>query len=99
MTELDPIHYCRYYKGEEECPQGIKASFWMYEKLWVDWFIKKDNYLTEATREYLAHNLAEFQNTDDTPISLKAILFNRYSHWLGCDVKGFKKWYTEEYYG
>ena len=41
----------------------------------------------------------EFEQMDNTPVTLKALLFNRYSHWMGCNTDGFKKWYKKEYHG
>lgn len=51
--------------------------------------------------EYIAARLSEFEMQDDTPIALKALLFNRYGHWLGGyglveDAKSFKKFYLNE---
>ena len=51
--------------------------------------------MRRAIEDYIDANLSEFEMGDDTPLSLKALLFNRYSHWLGGhgieeDVKNFK---------
>lgn len=34
------IQYCRYYKGEEECPESYNGTafgnVWFYEKVWMN---------------------------------------------------------------
>lgn len=52
--------------------------------------------------EYISAGLSEFNMMDDTPITLKALLFNRYCHWCGGyglieDAKAFKKFYLNSY--
>ena len=95
----DYLNFCRYYKGEKECPGNKKASFWEYERKWVDLSMSKDDILGNMLDEYIAYGLGDFEKMDNTPITLKALLFNRYSHWMGCDTYGFKNWYRKEYHG
>lgn len=103
MNEL--LKYCRYYKGETEAPPEIneegKANFWYYEQLWVEReeFRDENNY---NTQEYINFGLADFNKDDGTPLTLKAILFNRHCHWNGGygienDIKTFKEWYKSYY--
>ena len=47
--------------------------------------------------EYLSYGLREFENMDGVPITLKAILFNRFSHWNRADTEEFKAWYLATY--
>ena len=99
----DLIKYCRYYKGEEFCPEDISKdeneSLWYYEQLWV----KRDELRDEKgynTTGYIDYGLKDFNADDGVPITLKALLFNRYCHWsggYGNDVEGFKKWYKKYY--
>ena len=95
----------RYYKGETEAPPEInkegKAVFWYYEQLWVEREVFRDenNY---NTQEYINFGLQDFNKDDGTPLTLKAILFNRHCHWSGGygienDIKTFKEWYKSYY--
>ena len=104
MEKKDYLPFCRYYKGEKENPykSGNKALFWDYERAWIESSIEKDDALGNMLDEYIAAGLSEFEMRDGIPATLKALLFNRYGHWLGGyglieDAKGFKKFY-ERYY-
>lgn len=100
MEKKDLLKFCRYYKGEDdECPRNTKYSFWAYEKKWVELTCQKDDFLGHMLDEYIAYGLSGFEKSDDTPITLKSVLFNRFSHWHGCDTEGFKDYYRDEYYG
>lgn len=101
MEEL--IKQCRYYKGEKECPRDIdkkgKCLYWNYEKIWVESDKWRDEKIGEVS-EYVRYGLKEFNKDDGTPITLKALLFNRYEHWSGNYgnlAEGFKVWYIESY--
>lgn len=105
MREL--IQFCRYYKGERNCPSEIekknKSFMWFYEKLWVEREELRDENGHNAT-EYKQYKLAAFNKDDGTPMTLKALLFNRHNHWTGGwgmenDVKSFKKFYQNYYIG
>lgn len=106
MKTSDLLSFCRYYKGEEECPfasNNPNSLCWWYEQKWVEFTIKargdedsdESKVLSSYLAEYIRAGMREFEKTDDTPIALKALLFNRYYHWnVGGD---FKKWYKEVY--
>ena len=90
MKESDLLQYCRYYKGERENPyegkDQNKMMLWLYER---------------NLDEYTAVGLAEFENADGVPITLKSLLFNRYaqgnmSSMMDC-VEPFKKFYKRYY--
>ena len=81
------IKQCRYYNGEEENPYGEggdKAMFWFYERWWAE---KMANGDTDVLSFYLSLyervGLTDFEEDDGVPITLKAILFNRYEEWVG----------------
>ena len=97
MTREDYIGFCRYYNGEDECPKGVRVSFWEYERSWVDMSMSQGYILSNMIDDYIAYGLANFEVTDNAPMSLKAVLFNKFSHWSGCDTEGFKRWYKKEY--
>lgn len=94
------ILQCRYYNGEEVCPPEENGQFWFYEKVWVEKAIAQKENLYGTIKEYLFYGLADFEKSDGTPIGIKAILFNRYEHWVGYDNEshdGFKAWYRQHY--
>lgn len=105
MDKKDYLQFCRYYKGEETNPyEGKdmnKAMLWFYESVWVrEMQDEKDQTLFIYLDEYVNYGLADFKKTDDTPATLKALLFNRYAK--GCysmqdAVKPFKKFYKAYY--
>lgn len=93
------INKCRYYKGEESCPEQLKNAgkdyLWFYEKKWVEL-----NGEFEDNGEYKDNDLASFEKDDDVPLSLKKVLFNRYIQdvWsISEAIPLFKKWYLEQY--
>lgn len=103
------VKCCKFYKGEEKSPFESMCStdnsehyhecnmFWFYEKCWCG---MGEQERTEQVREYAAYGLSDFNKDDGTPISLKALLFNRYCHWCGGygnDAEGFKAWYIKTY--
>jgi len=101
---------CRYFNDEKEAPDSIpenKKMFWDYERAWVyefymwgeDHAFRKD--VLHFTELYDLPNLIP---EDDAPISLKALLFNRYDHWIGFQggsreeyAQQFKEWYLRDY--
>lgn len=97
------IDYCRYYKGEEENPfegkDQNKAMFWFYERHWVNEISKNENLISEYLSDYLRNDLDNFSFNDHIPITLKALLFNRYNHWNMGGAEGFKEFYLKEYLG
>lgn len=82
-NKKDYIKFCRYYKGEKDNPYkgGYEALFWDYEKGWVEASLIKFEFLFEYISDYIGVGLRDFEKTDDTPLSLKALLFNRFCHW------------------
>lgn len=107
MKNDNLLKFCRYYHGEKTVPNKIKVSqndtaFWETEKKWVELTLDGDAVLGDILDEYLEAGLRDFAQTDDTPATLKAMLFNRYGYWLGGhglheDAAAFKKFYTAEY--
>ncbi len=113
MDRKDAIKSCRYYRGESVNPYGSgeKALLWDYERKWVELTLtgisKGENSESSATLgdmldDYVNAGLALFEMKDDTPATLKALLFNRYCYWnsgsmLEC-VPGFKEFYKTRYY-
>ena len=110
MTKEELILDCRYYNGEDEEPDTLpegKEIFWDYERVWVKWILegyggllKNIDYFSEV---YDLPNL--LPESDGTPLGLKAILLNRYDHWVGIYggqsreeyAQQFMSWYLEHY--
>lgn len=93
----DLLQHCKYYKGEKKPSlTGDDLMFWLYEKQWVEYTTKKDTILSQFLEEYIKAGLTDFSKFDDTPIHLKALLFNRFEQWTQSD--GFEQWYKQKYY-
>lgn len=101
MDKKDLISFCRYYHGEETCPfsEEDKSMLWDYERTWVADMMSDDDF-SEYISDYLAVGLRDFSMFDDTPITLKAMLFNRYAktaYTMQDAVPGFKEFYQKYY--
>lgn len=99
----DPLQCCRYYNGQQ-IADDENAVFAEYEMRWMEWrcSTREDDYslLLSSVADYISSGLMMFDEYDNTPISLKALLFNRWCHWGGGwsgDNNGFKKWYYNNY--
>lgn len=103
------IAQCHYYKGRKT-PEALMGDlFTGYEESWVNFHFDDEgrNYLNNITDYYLNHtSLAHFNTDDGVPVSLKAVLLNRWEHWQsGCYETAeacendFKDWYLHEYLG
>lgn len=107
MKREDAIKLCRYYHGEKECKLKEQDSimFWDYERIWVDNTLQVTeddvSFFEEMLSIYLICGLADFEKFDDTPITLKALLFDRFCHWRSGspqdNVKDFKTFYIRQY--
>ena len=97
------LNYCLYYKGETEFPASLHRDvsaniFWDYERCWVEFSQHNRGYIAGIVQEYIFEGLELFNCDDGVPISLKALLFNRFQHWTGgWDNVEFKKFYLENY--
>ena len=110
MTIEELILDCRYYNGEDQPPDtlpGKNEIFWDYERVWIKWILEGDKQLQKNINHYskvydLPHLLPD---SDGTPLGLKALLFNRYDHWIGIYpgetreeyAQSFKNWYLDTY--
>lgn len=102
-TGKDVLQQCRYYKGENSNPYDgkdqDKALLWFYESCWEQ-AQDKASAFAEYVSEYKNYGLEQFNASDNVPMSLKALLFNRYGR--GCysmadAVEGFKEFYNKHY--
>lgn len=111
MDKETLIGFCRYYKGEDSNPyegkDQSKAMFWFYESVWVrdtievskDTKQEKEHDCFNYLNDYVRSGLSQFEMTDGVPATLKALLFNRYGHWMQGSVESFKEWYKGVYMG
>ncbi|MDH6308104.1 hypothetical protein M2451_002623 [Dysgonomonas sp. PFB1-18] len=104
MDKQQLIQKCRYYKGEKENPfteNQNKNMFWFYESKWVEMSLNSSDLFSSYIDEYNAAWLYDFERKDGTPQTLKALLFNRYTHLNGdySNPPEFKKWYLTTYKG
>ena len=92
------IKFCRNYKGEAKNPNP-QNKVWDYERFWVEMSLKDDADFGGVLDEYLVAGLRTFNEYDDTPATLKAVLYNRFMQQAEgmATAEDFKKWY-ERYY-
>ena len=99
------LNMCRYYNGESEprrsLPEGC-ALMWDYEWRWMQWSLKKDPMMEQFQRMIEEFHL-ENKDGDKTPLTMKALLLNRYLHWGGAyapieeALRHFETWYMDHY--
>ena len=109
MEKNDLLKFCKYYKGESANPYDGKNQnammFWNYEKAWCEINAKSLTNEESESSQTILHFLAAYSNAglssfrieDDTPISLKALLYNRFDHWFQGTANDFKGWYVRRY--
>ena len=99
------LSQCRYYNGESEPPRSLPEGcdlMWGYERNWVLWSLKNDPVMEQFQRMIEEFHL-ENKNGDKTPLTMKALLLNRYLHWSGAyapieeALKYFENWYEDQY--
>ena len=83
--------YCRYYPEKG----GLMAE---YEHHWIVDVLNGHGNARDYVNEGDLHELEIFYPEDGVPLSLKALLFNRYFHWSSyATINDFKHWYLEKY--
>lgn len=97
----DLLKFCRYYHGEKICKSTDKdvQTLFNIEKMWVDRMSAEDVNFDTLLDEYITFGLTSFCETDDVPVTLKALLFNRFTQYNDrVDVDAFKAWYMKHYH-
>ncbi|MCM1168911.1 MAG: hypothetical protein NC324_03140 [Bacteroides sp.] len=77
-TEDNLLKYCRYYNGDEHCPDDVHPMFWSIERHWVKAKMKNPKLKDEdwyVMKEYIEDGFEDFSKDDDTPIVIKAMLY------------------------
>lgn len=91
LQEKHLLKFCRYYPEKG----GLMAQ---YEHHWIEDVINGKGRPQDYVNEYDFHELEIFNPEDGVPLSLKALLFNRYFHWSSyATINSFKHWYLENY--
>lgn len=103
MTKQELIKQCRYYNGDDKPSDSIvkakKVLLFEYEQRWCE-DEKFRNERSPDVIEFIGVGLAKKTEKDNVPITLKALLFNRYKHWAGgygSDEEDFLEWYSSYY--
>ncbi len=101
LEAAELISKCRVFNGEDQIPEELPEDLhfiWKYERFWVENTINEDFSFGDLLTDYLNAGLREFEQTDDTPITLKAILYNRFcQHLEMTNAVEFRKWYVDYY--
>ena len=87
------LEHCFYYGKNipEDCGAHVGHQ---YEGYWVRFHFNDDDYLLNETLCYIREGLGDFCANDGVPISMKAILYNRFCHWGWCETPDtFRSWY------
>ena len=76
--------------------------FWLCEKWWTEQTIPATDagceLITPILKEYTDAGLSSFELYDGVPITLKAVLFNRYCKYAErVDIEDFRKLYRTTY--
>ena len=90
--------------GSEKLTEKLRSrlqtasSFWFYEERWI-MFTLNHECGHSYCGHYLRDGLGDFLKDNGTPMTLKALLHNRYMHWGGDyeHIENFKSWYIEQY--
>lgn len=87
------------YRGinEEDLKKlQYSVNFWGYERYWVEFQMDNREIIKTQEDEYREFVLPRLSIDDGVPISLKALLFNRFAHWYsgyGDVISDFIEWY------
>ena len=83
---------------EEMQKANVSSMIWFYEECWVKFTINWECGFSYCNK-YLRDGLEDFLKDNGTPMSLKALLHNRFFHWSGGyeTVEDFKNWYIGNY--
>lgn len=87
------LKHCYYYGKNVPADCGANVGH-QYEKDWVRLHLNDDDYLLRETLYYIKQGLGDFCADDGVPISMKAILYNRFCYWGWRETPdSFRSWY------
>lgn len=99
------ISQCRYYNGEPDAPSTLPEGYelmWDYEMRWVKWSLRDDEMIRSFDGDIREFGVKS-KKGDKTPLTLKALLCNRYFHWasgyrpIEDEMENFESWYENHY--
>lgn len=94
---------CKYYKGEEECPDGVPFTSWECEEMYVRHMAIGDKDFFKSDVDFYCNLGLDkvLELNDDNPIEVKALMFERFCHNSDNDpellAKYFPKFYAREW--
>lgn len=101
MKKEELLKYCRYYHGEKNNPYvGRDEEYlFIYEYAWVQMMMQDDDeVISTLIDDYIDAGLAHFSEQDNVPITLKAVMYNRFAqHNEMFTIKEYKDWYLQHY--
>ena len=87
------LEHCFYYGKNVPDDYGAHVGH-MYEEYWVRFHFGQGDFLLGDTLWYIRQGLGNFRTDDGVPISMKALLYNRFCHWGYCETPDtFREWY------
>lgn len=81
MKREELIKQCRYYKGDRINPFSSdrnKNTLWFYERAWLNEMLSSFDF-SDMINDMSRVGLGEFAASFDMPVTLVALLFNRYA--------------------
>lgn len=106
MSHDELTQLCRYYHGEKDNPYqkdhtkdgNNKGMLWGFERSWVFDTERNSSMLEEYLGDFMRAGLLEFRQDDIIPMSLKAVLFNRFmKDSMDSNTEPFKAFYNRYY--
>ena len=99
MEVVEPHRYCKYYKGEDKCPyssESAESTFWELEQMWVNIVNPSEETWERMILEFTFEYPDGILYITDTPVGLKATIFDQYCHFNGSE-DGFEN-YIKTYF-
>lgn len=92
------LQVCRFYKGVDSEYESNKYSmFASYERCWIERLLRNGEDQGQI-HSYIYDGNESFDVDDGTPLSLKALLWNRYCYWSFEPTRdSFYEWYRHNY--
>lgn len=101
MKKEDYVAQCRWYQHRQILVDGDAKLCAFVEEWWVNAKLsvtEDNNPFSDLVTDYANAGLSDFEMTDDTPLTLKAVLFNRFTQYNErVDIEAFKEWYKNVY--
>lgn len=105
MTTKWCLQQCRFYRGENECPEvltnhgGVWSVAWFMERLWVEQMTSVGYIPITYSEQYNRAGLSDFNRDDGVHIDLKQFLYGYGSHRAEgiLTADEFRHWYDFEY--